>query len=69
MTYYRPPERESLGHALLWALLSLLSPLALPLVIRVLLFPPVVWLLGLLVIVALVVLVFRWLARLLRLLR
>ena len=69
MTYYRPPERESLGQALLWGLLSFLSLLALPLVIRVLLFPPVVWLLGLLVIVALVVLVFRWLARLLRLLR
>jgi hypothetical protein len=69
MTYYRPPERESLGHALLWGLLSLLSLLALPLVIRVLLFPPVVWLLGLLVVVALVVFVFRWLAKLLRLLR
>jgi hypothetical protein len=39
MTYYRRPERESLGHVLLWGLLSFLSLLALPLFIRVLLVP------------------------------
>jgi hypothetical protein len=53
MTYYRPPERESLRHALLWRLLSLLSLLALPLIIRVLLVPWV-WLIGAVVLVGLV---------------